>query len=196
MKHVYDVIIVGCGVAGCFAALHLPDTADILMISKAGLEDSDSFLAQGGICVLRDDNDYDSFFEDTLRAGHYENRKESVDIMIRSSRSVIKQLIGYGVEFANRDGELAYTREGAHSKNRILYHDDITGKEITSKLLARVHEKKNISIKTYTEMADILVKDDRCDGVILRTDDGKIEPVFAEDVIWACGGIGLSLIHI
>ena len=141
MKHVYDVIIVGCGVAGCFAALHLPDTADILMISKAGLEDSDSFLAQGGICVLRDDNDYDSFFEDTLRAGHYENRKESVDIMIRSSRSVIKQLIGYGVEFANRDGELAYTREGAHSKNRILYHDDITGKEITSKLLARVHEK-------------------------------------------------------
>lgn len=190
MKHVYDVIIVGCGVAGCFAALHLPDTADILMISKAGLEDSDSFLAQGGICVLRDDNDYDSFFEDTLRAGHYENRKESVDIMIRSSRSVIKQLIGYGVEFANRDGELAYTREGAHSKNRILYHDDITGKEITSKLLARVHEKKNISIKTYTEMADILVKDDRCDGVILRTDDGKIEPVFAEDVIWACGGIG------
>ena len=91
MKHVYDVIVVGCGVAGCFAALHLPDTADILMISKAGLEDSDSFLAQGGICVLRDDDDYDSFFEDTLRAGHYENRKESVDIMIRSSRSVIKQ---------------------------------------------------------------------------------------------------------
>lgn len=88
MKRMYDVIIVGCGVAGCFAALHLPKTADILMITKAELEESDSFLAQGGICVLHDDADYDSFFEDTMRAGHYENRKESVDIMIRSSRGV------------------------------------------------------------------------------------------------------------
>ena len=101
MKRIYDVIIVGCGVAGCFAALHLPETADILMITKAELEESDSFLAQGGICVLRDDADYDSFFEDTMRAGHYENRKESVDIMIRSSRNVIRQLIDYGVDFAS-----------------------------------------------------------------------------------------------
>ena len=83
MKRYYDVIIVGCGVAGCYAALHMPESAKILMISKAAFEESDSYLAQGGICVQRDDNDYDSFFEDTMRAGHYENRKESVDTMIR-----------------------------------------------------------------------------------------------------------------
>lgn len=112
MKRVYDVIIVGSGVAGCFAALHLPEDMDILMITKADPEESDSFLAQGGICVLRDAEDYDSFFEDTLRAGHYENRKESVDIMIRSSREIIDELIGYGVDFARDGGELLYTREG------------------------------------------------------------------------------------
>ena len=134
MKRQYDVIIVGCGVAGCFTALHLPKDRDILMITKSDLEESDSFLAQGGICVLKNEEDYDSFYEDTMRAGHYENRPESVDIMIRSSREVINELIEYGVDFAREDGELVYTREGAHSTNRILYHDDITGKEITSKL--------------------------------------------------------------
>lgn len=190
MKRMYDVIIVGCGVAGCFAALHLPESMEILMLTKAELEESDSFLAQGGICVLHDEGDYDSFFEDTMRAGHYENRKESVDIMIRSSRNVINQLVAYGVDFARENGELLYTREGAHSRNRILYHDDITGKEITSTLLERVREKKNVSIMTQTEMVDILEKDNQCDGVILRMADGSLVPVFAQDVIWACGGIG------
>ena len=71
-----DVVIVGTGVAGLFAALHLPRDKKIVMITKADLESSDSFLAQGGICVLRDENDYEGFMEDTLKAGHYENRKE------------------------------------------------------------------------------------------------------------------------
>ena len=92
MKKYYDAVIVGCGVTGCFAALHLPQEADILMITKADTEDSDSFLAQGGICVLKNESDYDAFYEDTMHAGHYENTPESVDIMIRSSRNVINQL--------------------------------------------------------------------------------------------------------
>ena len=103
------------------------------MLSKEDLESCDSMLAQGGICVLRDEDDYDSYFEDTMRAGHYENREESVDIMIRSSRDVIDDLLELGVRFEkNEDGSLAYTREGAHSKPRICFHKDITGKEITS----------------------------------------------------------------
>ena len=80
MKKYYDAVIVGCGVAGCFTALHLPQEADILMITKADTEDSDSFLAQGGICVLKNESDYDAFYEDTMHAGHYENTPESVDI--------------------------------------------------------------------------------------------------------------------
>lgn len=104
MKINADAVIVGTGVAGLFAALSLPRELEVVMITKADLESSDSFLAQGGICVLRDEEDYDSYFEDTMRAGHYENRRESVDIMIRGSRQVIRRLVGYGVEF-ERDGE-------------------------------------------------------------------------------------------
>ena len=117
----YDVVIVGCGVGGLYTALNLPEDKQILMLSKAELETCDAMPAQGGICVLRDEDDYDSYFEDTMRAGHYENRKESVDIMIRGSRDVINDLIGYGVEFErNADGSLAYTKEGAHSKPSII----------------------------------------------------------------------------
>ena len=125
-----DVVIVGTGVGGAFSALNLPEDKQILMITKSDLESSDSFLAQGGICVLRDDEDYEGYFEDTMRAGHYENRKESVDIMIRSSQEIIHDLIGYGVDFAKKDGNLAFTREGAHSRPRILFHEDITGMKI------------------------------------------------------------------
>ena len=84
-----DVVIVGTGVAGLFSALNLPAEKKIVMITKSDVESSDSFLAQGGICVQRDEDDYESYFEDTMKAGHYENRKESVDIMIRNSRQVM-----------------------------------------------------------------------------------------------------------
>ena len=135
-----DIVIVGTGVAGLFAALHLPREKQVLMLTKDDPENSDSYLAQGGICVLHDEEDYDLFMEDTLKAGHYENRRESVDVMIRSSREVIDELIACGVDFNRRNGELAYTREGAHSRPRILFHKDITGKEITSRLLEAVQK--------------------------------------------------------
>ena len=82
-----DVVIAGCGVAGLYAALNLPEDMRVVMLSKGDIAECDSMLAQGGVCVLPAAEDYDAFFEDTMRAGHYENRRESVDIMIRSSRS-------------------------------------------------------------------------------------------------------------
>lgn len=141
-----DVVIVGCGVAGLYSALKLPRDKRIVIITKSDAESSDSFLAQGGICVQRDDEDYDSYFEDTMKAGHYENRKESVDIMIRGSRAVIADLVEYGVRFEQENGEFLYTREGAHSRPRILFHEDITGKEITSTLLRQVRKLSNVTL--------------------------------------------------
>lgn len=185
-----DVVIVGTGVGGCFSALNLPEDLSIIMITKSDLESSDSFLAQGGICVLHDDDDYDSYFEDTMRAGHYENRKESVDIMIRGSQDVIHDLIGYGVDFAKEDGKLLYTREGAHSRPRILFHEDITGKEITSKLLAQVKARKNIQIMEYTTMTDILISQGACAGIEAETSDHKKIYIHADQTIFASGGIG------
>ena len=185
-----DVVIVGTGVGGAFSALNLPEDKQILMITKSDLESSDSFLAQGGICVLRDDEDYEGYFEDTMRAGHYENRKESVDIMIRSSQEIIHNLIEYGVDFAKKDGNLAFTREGAHSRPRILFHEDITGKEITSKLLMHVKKRKNVQIHEYTTMTDIIVKNGKCAGILAKTADGEERKIYAQDTIFASGGIG------
>lgn len=185
-----DVVIVGTGVGGCFSALNLSEDLSIIMITKSDLESSDSFLAQGGICVLHDDDDYDSYFEDTMRAGHYENRKESVDIMICGSQDVIHDLIGYGVDFAKEDGKLLYTREGAHSRPRILFHEDITGKEITSKLLAQIKTRKNIQIMEYTTMTDILISKGACAGIEAETSDHKKIYIHADQTIFASGGIG------
>ena len=184
-----DVVIVGTGVGGLFSALNLPEDKKIIIITKTDEEGCASYLAQGGICVLRDENDYDSFFEDTMKAGHYENRKESVDIMIRNSREIINDLIGYGVEFEQENGELAYTREGAHAKPRILFHQDITGKEITSKLLVQVKKLENVTIYPYTTMTDIIVEEGKCIGVRAEHDDEEWN-IYAPYTILATGGIG------
>ena len=215
-KEYADVVIAGTGVAGLYSALNLPRDKKIIMITKSDVESSDSFLAQGGICVLRNEEDYESYFEDTMRAGHYENRKESVDIMIRNSQSVIRDLIGYGVQFQRSSGNpadesgqdtegegllkgYAFTREGAHSRPRILFHEDVTGKEITSRLLAGVRELDNVEIWEYTAMTDIIVSGGKCRGIIAEeTGEGnggqgaarKRIRIFAEDTIIASGGIG------
>lgn len=176
--------------AGLYAALNLPKDREILMITKSDAESSDSCLAQGGICMLKNDEDYDSFFEDTLRAGHYENNRESVDIMIRSSRETIQDLVSYGVEFEKKDGKFLFTREGAHSTNRILYHDDTTGDEITKKLLARVRERKNVKLLEYVTMVDLLAEENTCLGIVARDREGKVFPILSEETLLACGGIG------
>ena len=185
-----DILIVGTGASGLFAALHIPENLQVLMITKGQVKESDSFLAQGGICVLRDEEDYDSFMEDTLKAGHYENRRESVDIMIRSSRNVIRELIEYGVDFARKDGELDYTREGCHSKPRILFHEDITGEEITSKLLKAVQALPNVEILEQVTMLDMIEKENTCLGIIAKTEEGEHLGIQARYTIFATGGIG------
>lgn len=192
MKNLYyDVVIAGCGVAGLYTALHLASDKKILMLSKEDVASCDSMLAQGGICVLHDEEDYDSFYEDTMRAGHYENRAESVDIMIRSSRDVINELLEYGVRFEkDAEGALMYTKEGAHSRPRICFHKDITGQEITTKLLAQVQKCSNVTIMEYTTMTDILVENDICVGMEAQTKEGEKLLIHAKDTVMATGGIG------
>lgn len=90
-----DILIVGCGCSGLYCALQLDREKRITVITKSDFESSDSFLAQGGMCMLRDESDYDSYFEDTMKAGHYENDRVSVDIMIRSSQKIVEDLLNY-----------------------------------------------------------------------------------------------------
>ena len=187
----FDVIIVGTGVAGLFAGLCLPEHLKVLMITKDEIENSDSYLAQGGISTLKEPGDFEDYFEDTMRAGHYENNPDSVRIMIDSSRQIINDLIHYGVEFdKDPEGNLAYTREAAHSTFRILHHDDLTGKEIMIKLIENVAKRKNIEIRKFTTMMDLLQKDNTCCGIVARDKDGEVSSIYAKTVILATGGIG------
>ncbi len=186
-----DILIVGSGCSALYCAINLPKDKKITVITKTTLTENDSFLAQGGICVKRDDNDFDSFFDDTLKAGHFENNKESVEIMINSSRDVINDLISFGVEFNKAvDGSLDYTREAAHSKNRILYHKDITGKEITSKLLSYAKSFPNITFMENTVLLDIIENDGECVGAVIKKSDDEIDTVSCQYTVLATGGIG------
>lgn len=188
-----DVLVVGTGAAGLFHALSLPPEYQVLAITKTKADEADSFLAQGGMCMLLDDDDYNSYFEDTMRAGHYENNKESVEIMIRRSQHVVEKLVEYGVDFQrDKDGSFVFTREGAHSEKRILFHEDLTGQEITSKLLARARERENISILENTTMVDLLCNEENnsCYGAVVRKEDGSYEEIRARAVVLCTGGLG------
>ena len=186
-----DILIVGCGCSGLYCALNLPENKRITIITKSAAEESDSFLAQGGICTKRDKDDFDSFFEDTMKAGHYENDKKSVEIMIESSNDVINDLVAIGVDFCREaDGSFDYTREGAHSRERILYHKDITGKEITSKLLAAARLRKNIEILENVTLLDIIEEENECIGAIAAPEQGEPYMITAAFTILATGGIG------
>ncbi len=190
-----DILIVGCGVGGLFAALNLPKDKKVTVITKSKAEESDSFLAQGGICVLHDENDYESFFEDTMRAGHYENTPESVEIMIKASRDVINSLVSFGVDFEKDGNDFAYTREGAHSRPRILYHEDQTGKEITSNLLKEAKKRNNITLIEEYTMLDLICADNTCFGIIGQNSKGEFSSITADYTILATGGIGGLFTH-
>lgn len=192
MKDGYNVLIVGAGVAGLNCALHLPRDKKILVICKGAPDESDSYLAQGGICRMQGEEDFESYFEDTMKAGHRENNPAAVECMIKSSPQVIDGLIDIGVDFArDSNGGLAATREGGHSKNRICFHKDCTGKEITSRLMQKVTTLENVTVKPDTVMLDIIEKDGECVGAVLfDKKSGEVKNTFADCTVLATGGIG------
>lgn len=190
MKKYVDVTIVGTGVAGLFCALNLSSDKEILIITKDDPQSSNSFLAQGGVCIERDETDYASFYEDTMKAGHYHNRPEAVDTMIHHSKEVIGDLLDYGVDFEQRDGQLLFTKEGGHSKPRILYHEDQTGNEISSTLLERVRQLDHVTIMDHVTMVDLLVQERRCMGVVAINEQNELLEIHSRETVLATEGIG------
>lgn len=187
----YDVIIVGCGVAGLFTALHLPKEYQVLMICKSSLSDCNSMLAQGGISVCLGKEDNMLYFEDTLRAGQNACNPASVAVMIHESQAIIQELIDLGVNFdRNPDGSLHYTKEGAHSVARICHYQDITGKKMTEVLQDEVKKRRNITLFEYTTMIDLQIKANTCVGIVVRLQDGTLHTVQSSKTVLATGGIG------
>jgi L-aspartate oxidase len=186
----FDVVVVGSGVAGLYCALNLPGDKKILLVTKETLEASDSSLAQGGICVMRGEEDYSAFVEDTLKAGHYENDRSAVDQMIRKSPALVQDLMALGVRFQKDGGQLVYTKEGGHSKPRILYHGDQTGQEITRALISEILTRQNVALAQEVIWMDILVDNGVCHGVVLRSKEGIMTNIVADYVVVATGGLG------
>lgn len=144
---------------------------------------------------MRNKDDFDEYFADTMRAGHNENNPEAVECMIRSSQEVINDLVKYGVEFDRQpNGSFAYTREGGHSSPRILYHKDCTGKEIMLKLLHCIKKHKNVQLVPENTLLDIIEDGEKCiGGVVLDNDDKSVKCVYADYTVLATGGIGGAL---
>ncbi|EGT0683114.1 L-aspartate oxidase [Clostridium perfringens] len=189
MKRVADVLIVGSGVAGLYASLNLREDLEIIMVSKKSVNLCNSSLAQGGIAVARGKEDFQSFIEDTLKAGKYENNIDSVRILVEESMDNINKLMDLGANFEKDENGVLFTKEGAHEINRIVYHKDITGKHVEDILLENVKRRKNIKIIEECEMVDIYNRDNRCIGALFNK-DGENLSIYAKVVILATGGIG------
>ncbi len=189
MKRVADVLIVGSGVAGLYASLNLREDLEIIMVSKKSVNLCNSSLAQGGIAVARGKEDFQSFIEDTLKAGKYENNIDSVRVLVEESMDNINKLIDLGANFEKDEKGVLFTKEGAHEINRIVYHKDITGKHVEDILLENVKRRKNIKIIEDCEMVDIYHRDNRCIGALFNKDEENLS-IYAKVVILATGGIG------
>ncbi len=187
----YDVVVVGAGAAGLFASLTLSPELKILVISKEGLRDCNSQLAQGGIAITLD-SDYESHVVDTLKAGSYYNDEEVVRKMIGMSQPVFDELIKLGAKFdMNEDGTIAKTAEGGHRKRRIIHSKDVTGEAVMTALIEALPTRSNIHIMNGANAIDIVTEaDQKVTGLVFRNSDGQIQTLRCPNIILATGGIG------
>jgi L-aspartate oxidase len=185
---IYDYVIIGTGVAGLNAARLIPKDKKVLILCKMSTWNCNTFWAQGGIASAVDENDIPVHINDTLTAGVNYNDKKTVELLSRKSISTIKNLIAAGMKFdVNEKGELAYTKEAAHSRNRILHADgDATGRMMHVFLLEHCEHV----ILTQSVVCDLLIKDDICYGVQYFTSETEQKVVYAHNTIIASGGVG------
>lgn len=183
----YDVIIIGAGVAGLYAAMNLPKDKKVLLINKREPFKCNSFYAQGGVALAVDADDIPTHIQDTLDAGAGLCDEEAVKVLSQNSRESIDHLIEKGFEFdSDVDGNLLYTKEAAHSKNRILH----AGGDATGRYLHYFLLKNNPhQMLSNARVVDLLVKDGECYGVTIL-ENRKSRNAYADNVIIASGGVG------
>ncbi|GHU36537.1 L-aspartate oxidase [Clostridia bacterium] len=188
-----DVVIVGCGIAGIYAALHIDPKKKILMINKGEIKSGSSYYAQGGIAaVMRSPDNSDLHIGDTLNAGAGLCDIEAVKILVGEGPQNIRELVDMGVPFdVNAEGELQITREGGHRERRIVHcGGDATGRETTIKLYQIACERPNISFIFGTSLVDVTLDANGAVSGVIVMDDEKTYTIASPDVILATGGIG------
>ncbi len=183
----YDVIIIGAGIAGLYASLNLPKDKKVLIINKRETFKCNSFYAQGGVALAKDEEDVPLHIKDTLEAGDGLCDEGAVEVLSKNSKAVIDDIIKQGFEFdKNEDGSLAYTKEAAHSTSRILHAGgDATGRHLHYFLL----KQNTHPMLGHTRVVDLLIKDSKCHGVTVL-EHRELRNIYAKNVIIASGGIG------
>ncbi|KAK2304883.1 L-aspartate oxidase [Clostridioides difficile] len=184
-----DVLIVGSGVSGLYCALNLDKSLNVLVVSKSTIENNNTYLAQGGISTARNIDDIESFVEDTMKAGQYKNRVEAVQVLADESIENVGQIVEYGMPLDKENGEIDYTREGAHSVNRIVHSKDNTGEVVFKTLLKEAKTRENITLIEDAYLLDILKDGNKCIGARIFKSKKEIH-VFSKIVVLATGGIG------
>jgi L-aspartate oxidase len=190
----FDFVVVGAGVAGLRAAIELSEHGSVLCLAKRELTESNTQYAQGGIAVaLAPDDSPELHLADTLAAGAGLVNAEAARVLVTEGPERVRELLGWGVRFdRNGHGELAFTREGAHSRNRVLHADgDSTGREIGRTLHARAATIKAIELRAFGFARDLLLSGGRIAGIELLHEDGSIENIRARAVLLASGGMGM-----
>jgi L-aspartate oxidase len=203
--HLYDVLIIGSGAAGLTSALQLDKNLNIALISKSSLQGGASWLAQGGIAAVFDENDSaDAHVEDTLVAGAGLCHEESVRFVVENGPKAVSWLIEQGVTFTRESNQQNYhlTQEGGHSHRRILHTADATGKEVTGTLVDQAIAAPNIDIFEHHCAVDLVTQADknsrkiRCTGAYLLDIQTSVISLFqAKSVILASGGASKAYLY-
>lgn len=191
MKNNYDVVIIGCGVAGLYGALQFSDKHRVLLISKREAPLSNSSLAQGGIAAVLDkeNDDYNLHIEDTFVAGKYKNNPKSTEVLVKEGPQDVLKLREMGVDFdCDPQGNILMTLEAGHSRHRIVHHKDFTGKAVTDKLIEIVRSKSNID---FVENSLVFSIDKAENGFFVgMLKNEEIITISCSYCIIATGGIG------
>jgi L-aspartate oxidase len=187
-----DYLIVGAGIAGLRAAIELCETGRVLVVTKEALGESNTNYAQGGIAVaMGGEEDVSLHLEDTVNAGDGLVDREAARVLVEEGPLRVEELLRWGTGFDRENGRLMLTREGAHSRNRILHaNGDATGAEIGRSLLAHARAQKNITLLEWTTTADLIVEDGAVVGALLLDTSRELIAVRARAVLLASGGAG------
>lgn len=189
-----DFLVIGGGIAGLFTALKASRYGEVTVLVKTSLDESNTGLAQGGIAAAVHEEDSPFLhLEDTLQAGAGLCNIEAVDVLVREGPLRVRELIEMGATFDMKDGAISLTREGAHSKPRILHAADATGEEIRRALVKRCEENADINIRENVFLIDILADTEKREAygaLVHDLKEGKDFVYAARAVIIATGGAG------
>ena len=188
-----DFLVIGAGVAGLRAAIELAEAGRVLVVAKDSLQESSSEYAQGGIAVALSDDDEVALHEhDTLYAGDGLCDRAAVHTLVEEGPRAIQQLIDWGAAFDRTGSGLAFTREAAHSRSRVLHaHGDSTGREIAHTLYRQAASLANITFRSYAATTDLLRIDDAVAGALLYDAGSRTTTrIKARAVLLATGGLG------